>query len=174
MAPPLHCFPSQFWPKTTTIWRVLTSAFLSCLARSAYASSSRLTEVARFWSIVLPRLDCALGVPAITNNAFRICVLTHCNTPESSLTELRIARAYVRLSCFPENNPQALVSLACVGSYEIRMVRGPEIDADGIPLFWLELFDHSTQMSIDSSGCHRIKDAVPIFNDFTSQSGPEG
>jgi hypothetical protein len=50
------------------------------------------------------------------------------------------------------------------------MFRGPEVDFDGGPLFWLELFDHSMKTSIDSSNCHRIKDAVVIFDDFISQA----
>ena len=36
--------------------------------------------------------------------------------------------------------------------------------------FWLELFDHGTKMSVDGFICLRIKDAVPIFNDFVSQA----
>ena len=47
-----------------------------------------------------------------------------CDTSERTLTELRIARAYVRLSSIPENSPEASVSLASIGSYEIRMFRG--------------------------------------------------
>jgi hypothetical protein len=50
------------------------------------------------------------------------------------------------------------------------MFRGLEVDFDGGPLFWLELFDHSMKTSIDSSNCHRIKDAVVIFDDFISQA----
>jgi hypothetical protein len=97
--------------------------------------------------------------------------LTGYNTSESSLIELRIARAYVRLSSIPEDSPEASVSLASIGNWEIRMFRGPEVDFDGVPLFWLELFDHSTKRSIDGFSCHRIKDAVPIFDDFMSEAG---
>ena len=50
-------------------------------------------------------------------------------------------------------------------------VSGPEFDFDGTPLFWLELFDLSTKTSVDGFSCHRIKDAVPIFDDFISQAG---
>jgi hypothetical protein len=94
--------------------------------------------------------------------------LTGCNT---SVTELRIARAYVKLSSILEDGPEVSVSLASIGNCEIRMFRGPEVDFGGAPLFWLELFDHSTKRSIDGFCCLSIKDAVPIFDDFISEAG---
>ena len=45
---------------------------------------------------------------------------------ETTLAELRIARAYVKLSCIPEDSLEASVSLASIGNCEIRMFRGPE------------------------------------------------
>jgi hypothetical protein len=51
------------------------------------------------------------------------------------LTELKIARAYVKLSSIPEDSPEASVLLASIGSCEIRMLRGPEVYLDGVPLF---------------------------------------
>ena len=44
-----------------------------------------------------------------------------------------------------------------------------EVGFDGVPLFWLELFDHSTKQSIDFS-CHKIEEAVAICDDFMSQA----
>jgi hypothetical protein len=87
------------------------------------------------------------------------------------LTELKIARAYGRLSSIPGNGSEASVSLASIGNCEIRMFRGPKADLDGAPLFWLELIDHSIKTSIDSCSCHGLKDAVTIFDDFVSQAG---
>jgi hypothetical protein len=49
------------------------------------------------------------------------------------------------------------------------MLRGPEVDFDGVPLFWPELFDRSTKTSVDGSSCYNIKEAVTIFDDFMSQ-----
>ena len=89
-----------------------------------------------------------------------------CNTSEKTLTELRIARAYVRLCSIPEDSPEASVSLASIGSHEIRMLRSPEV----VPLFWLELFDHCTKMPADSFCCHRLKDAVPVLCNFLAQA----
>jgi hypothetical protein len=96
------------------------------------------------------------------------------DSSERTLTQLKLAQAYVRLSSIPEDSPEASVSLASIASCEIRMVRGPEVDLDGVPLFWLELFDHNTKRAIDSFCCHRIKDAAPIFDDFVAQAGERG
>ena len=46
------------------------------------------------------------------------------------------------------------------------MLRSPEV----VPLFWLELFDRSTKMSVDSFCCHRLKDAVPVVCNFLAQA----
>lgn len=91
------------------------------------------------------------------------------STSESLLTELRIARAFVKLSSIPVDGSKPSVSLASIGNCEIRMFRGRETDLDGIPLFWLELFDHLTQASVDGFRCEKIKDAAVVFEDFMSQ-----
>jgi hypothetical protein len=88
------------------------------------------------------------------------------NAPEWTLTELRIAKAYLRLCAIPEDSPEASVSLASISGHEIRMLAGPAVDLDSAPLFWLELFDHSSKTSVDSFCCHRLKDAVPVVRDF--------
>ena len=89
-------------------------------------------------------------------------------TSESSLIELRIARAYGKLSS-PVGASKSSVSLASVGNCEIRMFRGREADLDGMPLFWLELFDHVTKTSVDSFRGDKTKDAAAVFEDFMSQ-----
>jgi hypothetical protein len=85
------------------------------------------------------------------------------------MIELRISKAYVRLCSLPEGDPQASVSVASIGSYEIRMLADPTGDSDSTPLFWLELIDHSTKTSVDSFCCYQIKDAVPVVRDFFEQ-----
>jgi hypothetical protein len=97
------------------------------------------------------------------------CVLIDCNTSARTLTELIIAKTYVRLCATPEDNPEASVSLASIDGYEIRMLAGPAVDLDSAPLFWLELFDHSTKTSVDSFCCHRLKDAAPVVHEFFGQ-----
>jgi len=95
--------------------------------------------------------------------------LIDCNTSEWTLTELKIAKAYVRLCAIPEDSPEASVLLATIDSHEIRMLASPAVDLDSAPLFWLELFDHGTKTSVDSFRCHRLKDAVPVVCDFFTQ-----
>ena len=92
------------------------------------------------------------------------------DSPDRTLTEPQIARAYIKLSYIPDDSSEALVSLASIKDYEIRMFRGPAVDIDGVPLFWLELFDHSTKTSSDGFSCHTIKEAAAIFDDFVSQA----
>src|ERR1700752_355733 len=103
------------------------------------------------------------------------------STSETTPCELRIASAYVKLSCIPEDGSGASVSLASIGNCEVRMFRERRADLDGTPpLFWLELLDHSTRRSVDSFRCLNLKDAAPIFEYFMSQadhlnkSGPGG
>jgi hypothetical protein len=91
---------------------------------------------------------------------------------EKALSELRMARAYVKLLCIPEGISVASISLACIGSCEIRIFEGSQADSDGMPLFWLELFDHGPKTSVDGFSCHKIEDALVVFEDFISQAGP--
>jgi hypothetical protein len=95
--------------------------------------------------------------------------LTDCNSSGRTLIEQKIARAYTRLKSIPDD-PKALVLLASIGRCEIRMLRDRSVHADCVPLFWLELFDHNTTKSVDSFSCHRIHDAVPVFEDSISQA----
>ena len=50
------------------------------------------------------------------------------------------------------------------------MFVGWQSDLVGMALFWLELFDHGAGKSVDSFRCYRIKDAVPVFEEFMSQA----
>ena len=87
-----------------------------------------------------------------------------------TLNEQHIARAYAKLSCIPEDGSEASVSLASILNFANSTYSKVESDLDGIPLFWLELFDHGTKMSIDSFRCHNIKEAAPVFEYFKSQA----
>lgn len=78
-------------------------------------------------------------------------------------TALRIAQAYIKLLSVPEDTSAAVVSVALIGRCEIRIFGG---STEGMPLFWMELFDHSTKASVDSFGCHRIEDATTVFEGF--------
>jgi hypothetical protein len=92
-------------------------------------------------------------------------------TSRDRFLELRIAQAGIRLMGLPEN-PQSLrmISLERIGHYEIRMFDVAQDDAANAPLFWMELFDHDRQLSIDSCSCHEIAAAVAAYDDFIAQT----
>jgi hypothetical protein len=53
---------------------------------------------------------------------------------ERDNTALRIARAYVKLWCIPENSPEASLLIVSIGDPHDL---GPEFNFDAVPLFWL-------------------------------------
>lgn len=87
-----------------------------------------------------------------------------------TLTELRIARACIKLLCIPERRSGASVSLARIGNCEICIFDGSQTNPDGMPLLWLELFDQGAKSSVDSFSCYGIEDVAVIFEDFVSQA----
>jgi hypothetical protein len=91
--------------------------------------------------------------------------------PDKTLSRLRIAQAYIRLLCVPGGSSGASVSVVRIGRCEIRIFEGSETNADGMPLIWLELFDHGAKTSVDTFGCYEIDDAAGIFEDFILQAG---
>jgi hypothetical protein len=91
--------------------------------------------------------------------------------PDKKRTKLRIAQAYVKLLCTAEGSSEASLSLTWIRNCEIRMFGGPQPDPDSIVLFWLELFDHGANISVDSFGCREPEDAVVVFEDFIAQAG---
>jgi hypothetical protein len=99
--------------------------------------------------------------------AFRI---RSCAGYPTGNTDLRIAQAYVKLLCIPEGSSEASVSLAWIGNCEIRIFEGSQASTDGMPLFWLELFDHRAKTSVDTFSCNEIEDAAVVFEDFIAQA----
>ena len=89
---------------------------------------------------------------------------------DKMLGKLQNASACVRFLRLPEGSFETSVSLAWIGSCEVRIFEGPRVTSDGMPVFWLELFDHSAKMSVDSFSCREIEDAVVILEDFFAQA----
>ena len=89
---------------------------------------------------------------------------------ERTHAELLISKAYTKLSAIPKDGSQASVSLASIGSHEVRMFLRRAVDLNDVPQFWLELFDHGTRRSVDSFLCHQVKDAAPVFEEFLSHA----
>lgn len=93
-----------------------------------------------------------------------------CKQPDKTFTELRVTRAYIKLLCIPEGERGArMVSLGSVGNYEIRLLEPSQTNTADAPLFFMELFDHDSQSSVDSCVCHDIEEAVATFEYFISR-----
>jgi hypothetical protein len=94
-----------------------------------------------------------------------------CKVSDETFSKLRIAQVYIRLLCILESKSEArMVSLAWIGDYEVRMFEGSQVSSVDAPLFWMELFDHNAQESVDSCSYHKIEDAGAVFEDFISQA----
>jgi hypothetical protein len=91
-----------------------------------------------------------------------------CNIPDINVSKLRIARAYVKLLCLPEDAVK-MVSLARIGSYEVRMLEGSKAHKVDGPLFLIELFDQDAQSLVDSRICCSIDEGVAAFQTFISR-----
>ncbi|PVE22697.1 hypothetical protein DC522_19940 [Microvirga sp. KLBC 81] len=69
--------------------------------------------------------------------------------------EQRIIRAYVQL-VFTASDAAGFrtIVVARFGSLDVRLTEIPcENEADGRPLFWLEIYSHATGATVDSCGC---------------------
>jgi hypothetical protein len=56
------------------------------------------------------------------------------------------------------------------GSFEVRLIPALSVPAADSIKFWLELFDHDRQLSIDSVGDRVIEDAVIAAEEFISRA----
>jgi hypothetical protein len=93
-------------------------------------------------------------------------------TSEKTFSQLRISQAYLKLLSIPENMSGArVISLERIGKYEVRMFEPAQVDSADGPLFWMELFDHGAQSSVDSCSCDAIEEAVTALDGFVAQAG---
>jgi hypothetical protein len=60
--------------------------------------------------------------------------------------------------------------LAHYGPYEVRLYRPTSAATQNEFIFWIELFDHSSQISIDSSGTNNFDEALAIAEKFLSKA----
>ena len=81
--------------------------------------------------------------------------------------ETRLAQAYVMLLVIPKDEYDSkFVSLARYGAYEVRLVE--PLSACNTLVFWIELFDHTCQISIDSGGAEDFEEALAKAEYFVS------
>jgi hypothetical protein len=67
-------------------------------------------------------------------------------------------------------NVSSVATLVRLGSFEIRLIRPSSVLPGSSAGFWLELFDHDRQLSIDSVGARVIEDAVIAAEEFIARA----
>jgi hypothetical protein len=71
--------------------------------------------------------------------------------------EQRIIRAYIRLVSQAENTGNSRPIVVRLGPVQVHLTEmHPEDTTLGLPPFWIEVFDGTGQVSIDSIGCHEF------------------
>ena len=86
-------------------------------------------------------------------------------------SETRITQAYIALSSAPKGKyGERTVSIVRIRNYEIRMVESCPSDTADTFIFWIELFDHDIQSTVDSCRCREIEDGVAGFEQFFHQA----
>ena len=84
---------------------------------------------------------------------------------------VKILRGYGTLLGIPHiAHASRTVALERIGDCEITMFEALGGGLPESPLFWMELFDLRTHASLDSRGCHNMRDAVAAFEDFASRA----
>jgi hypothetical protein len=82
-----------------------------------------------------------------------------------------LARAYLKLLSMPFNqNNSRMVLLARHGDYEVRLFELSHHRVDGIPSLWIEVYDTTREVTVDSSGCGEIGAAALAADGLVAQA----
>ena len=94
-----------------------------------------------------------------------------CTKSSQTSGRLRVTQAFIALSSISGDafEPR-IISVLSIGKYEIRMFNGSPSRAGDAPSLWIELFDHSVPLSLDSCSCREIEDAVAAFDEMVSEA----
>jgi hypothetical protein len=85
--------------------------------------------------------------------------------------EAQIIEAHAKLQPTQQcTNVSSVATLVRLGSFEIRLIQPFSVPPGGSAGFWLELFDHDRQLSIDSVGACVIEDAVIAAEEFIARA----
>ncbi len=98
------------------------------------------------------------------------------STSENTFNQLRISQAYLKLLSIPENACGREGDFARADRQTTRFACSnlQQIDSADGPLFWMELFDHDGQSSVDSCCCYEIEEAAAAFDGFVGQANELG
>lgn len=89
--------------------------------------------------------------------------------PKTSRIELeaQLIEAHARLQLVPPSEGVSrTATLVRLGSFEVRLIESLSAPPASSAGFWLELFDHDRQISIDSAGDCVVEDAVIAAEEF--------
>jgi len=90
-------------------------------------------------------------------------------SPRKMTLETRLAQAHVMLLVMSKDeHGSKSVPLARYGAYEVRLVE-PPLGSTAF-VFWLELFDHGCQVSIDSGGADDFEEALATAEYLASRA----
>jgi hypothetical protein len=93
--------------------------------------------------------------------------------PKASTIELeaRLIEAWEGLQPAPDAaDVSRVATLVRLGSFEVRLMRPPGASSTTEAPFWMELFDHDRQLSIDSVGNCVLAKAVIAAEDFFARA----
>jgi hypothetical protein len=93
--------------------------------------------------------------------------------PKTSRIELeaQLIEARAKLQLVPPGGDVSRVAtLVRLGSFEVRLIQALSVPPASSVRFWLELFDHDRQLSIDSVGDRLIEDAVTAADDLIARA----
>jgi len=85
--------------------------------------------------------------------------------------EARLIQAHVELQVTPKDtNDCRSARLAGYGAYEVRLIESPGNSGAGAFEFWLELFDHTQKISLDSAGANDLEEAAALAEELIAQA----
>jgi hypothetical protein len=85
--------------------------------------------------------------------------------------EARVIQAHVKLQLAARGTDGSrAATLVRRDACEVRLVEPSQAPSASAFLFWIELFDHSRRISIDSVGCHVLEEAAIAAENLIAQA----
>jgi hypothetical protein len=93
--------------------------------------------------------------------------------PKTSKLELeaQLTEAHAELQLIHQDGDVSRwETLVRFGAFEVRLIKPPDTPPTTAVRFWMELFDHDRQLSIDSAGNCVLEEAVIAAEDFIARA----
>jgi hypothetical protein len=92
------------------------------------------------------------------------------NTSRKEL-EARLMDAHAKLQLIPPGpSVSRVVTLMRVGPFDVRLIEPRSAPPTNAIIFWIEIFDHDRQLSVDSIGDCSLNDAVTAAGVFIARA----